>query len=121
MYYSKEQASLLIDIFRHKVVHLAQPNPVFRHNGKDISWAYWHDDRSHHLKLISLDPPVKHSVSSGVTVNISHRFEISIVHFVKDIRDSVFEPSGYFHTLKQEGDLQTKFETAVSDIYDPTQ
>ena len=45
MNYTIEQTSLLIDIFRHKLVHLAQPKFVYTDNqGKKITWIYYHDN-----------------------------------------------------------------------------
>src|SRR5215217_3637812 len=39
MNYTKEQSDLLIDIFRHKLVHLAQPKFVYTDNkGKKFTW-----------------------------------------------------------------------------------
>lgn len=121
MHYSEDQVSCLLNIFRHKVVHLSQPNPVFSHNGKNISWAYWHNDASHHLKLVPIEPPETITVTSRLSLTINHRFQISIIHLVKDIRSSVFESEGFLHSLSQEDQLQEKFDKAISEIYEPTQ
>lgn len=44
MHYSEDQCELLWKVFRHKVVHLAQPNPVKLFKTKKTTWKYWHDN-----------------------------------------------------------------------------
>ena len=52
MGYSEEQARLIQQLFRHKLVHLAQPKPWILDNDRLILWRYWHDNSDAHLKLI---------------------------------------------------------------------
>lgn len=49
MHYTDEQIKLLLAIFRHKIVHLAQPKSVSEYNGKKVAWRYWHDNAERHL------------------------------------------------------------------------
>lgn len=119
MHYSVDQCDLLWGVFRHKIVHLAQPNPVKLFKTKRTSWGYWHDDGGHHLKLVALDPPVRETRASGLSIEAEQRFEISIGHLVADIVDSVHGPGGYLHTLMTDTDLQGKFTKAVTEIHDP--
>jgi len=119
MHYSAEQCDLLWGIFRHKIVHLAQPSPVKLFKGKKTTWRYWHDDGGHHLKLVPLVPPVQEARTSGLSFEAEQRFEISIRHLVADVVDSVHAPGGYLHTLASDTDLQGKFTTAVTQIYEP--
>lgn len=119
MHYSEDQCSLLWGVFRHKIVHLAQPNPVKEFKGKKTTWGYWHDDGSHHLKLVPLVPPVHAAATSGLSIEAEQRFEISIRHFVADIVDSVHAPTGYLHTLTSDTDVQDKFKNAVTQIHEP--
>ena len=119
MHYSEDQCSLLWGVFRHKIVHLAQPNPVKEFKKKKTTWGYWHDDGAHHLKLVPLVPPLRETATSGLSFEAEQRFEISIRHLVADIVDSVHAPGGYLHTLASEADLQNKFTNAVTQINDP--
>jgi len=119
MKYSDDIAILLMDIFRHKMVHLAQPRPVIKSKGGYVSWRYWHDEPSHHLKMVEVCPPIYHKITSGLSVAISHRFEISIVHLVRDIHRSVFSAQGFWDLLRNDTDIHTKFDKAVSQIYEP--
>jgi hypothetical protein len=111
MHYSEEQCDLLLDIFRHKIVHLAQPSPVVEHYGRKLSWGCWHNERGHHLQLISLPQGTQRPVTSIRSQSWTHRFEVSITHLVKDLVDSVYQPGGYLHLLSQDADLQDKFDT----------
>jgi hypothetical protein len=51
MKYPEEKAKLLQEIFRHKIVHLAQLQPKVKVDGKVFTWRYDHDDRARHLAL----------------------------------------------------------------------
>jgi hypothetical protein len=117
MRYTVEQTKLLMTIFRHKIVHLAQPKAVSDYNGKKVAWRYWHDNVEHHLKLKKLKEPSQLQLTSAWEITADHEFEISIAHFVKDISNSVKEPGGYIHTLSTDTSLQDHFEKAVTEIY----
>jgi hypothetical protein len=119
MHYSEDQCILLLDVFRHKIVHLAQPNPVTLFKNTLTSWGYSHDDLQHHLKLVPLAPPLQVTVTSALQINADQRFEMSIRHFVEDIVDSVHAPGAYLHSLASDADLQARFAKAVTDIYSP--
>lgn len=117
MHYSDDQCTLLMDLFRHKIVHLAQPRAVIAFKNTRTSWHYWHDDSAHHLKLAPVDPPVAVQVTSAFTVTINQEFQINIRHLVSDVIDSVHAPSGYVHWLAADTDLQCRFGKAIGDIY----
>lgn len=119
MHYSVDQCDLLWGIFRHKIVHLAQPNPVKLFRCKKTTWGYWHDDSGHHLKLVPLVPPVHETWTSGLSFDAEQRFEISIRHLVADILDSVHAPGGYLHTLLSDTNLQNNFTKALTEISEP--
>lgn len=112
-----EQAKLLMVIFRHKIVHLAQPKAVSEYNGKKVAWKYWHDNAERHLKLTKLIEPVQLELTSAWVVAADHEFEFGIANFVRDIASSLREPGGYLHTLSSDTDLQDRFEKAISEIY----
>lgn len=119
MHYSDDQCFLLWEVFRHKIVHLAQPKAVKDFKGKNTTWRYEHNDGAHHLKLVPLVPPVRVTVSSGLSFEAEQQFEISIRHLVADVVDSVHAPGGYLDTLGSDNCLQRKFENAVTQIYGP--
>jgi hypothetical protein len=117
MHYTDEQAKLLMVIFRHKIVHLAQPKAVSEYNSKKVAWKYWHDNAERHLKLTKLIEPVQLELTSAWVVAADHKFEFGIANFVRDIASSLREPGGYLHTLSSDTDLQDRFEKAISEIY----
>lgn len=117
MHYTDEEAKLLMCIFRHKIVHLAQPKAVSKYNGKKIAWRYWHDNIERHLKLTKLKEPIQLQLTSSWLVTADQEFEFSIVHLVKDIAASVREPVGYLHMLTTDINLQDRFEKALLEIY----
>jgi hypothetical protein len=119
MHYSVDQCDLLWGVFRHKIVHLAQPNPVKLFKGKKTTWGYWHDDAGHHLTLVPLDPALREIRASGLLIEAEQRFEISIRHLGVDIVDSINAPGGYLHTLASDPDLQDKFTKAITEIHEP--
>ena len=118
MHYTEEQTKLLMEIFRHKIVHLAQPKSVCEYSGKKVAWRYWHDNLDRHLKLTKLKEPVQLQLTSSWSISADHEFELSISHLVKDIVESVQAPGGYLHTLKSDTDLQDRFEKALLGIYE---
>lgn len=120
MNYTEEQSRLLQSLFRHKIVHLAQPKAVIEDNSRRICWRYWHESQEHHLKLMKLPQGSKVQLTSSCEILCDYEFNISISHLVKDIRDSVERPNGYLTSLQKKPDLQDCFEKAIAQIYDPT-
>ena len=120
MNYTEEQSRLLQDLFRHKIVHLAQPKAVIEDDSRLICWHYWHESREHHLKLVRLPQGSKVQITASWEISCDYEFNISISHLVKDIRDSVESPNGYLASLEKAPDLQDRFEKAIAQIYDPT-
>jgi hypothetical protein len=118
MRYTDEQSNLLMKIFRHKVVHLAQPRAVIDDRGRHVSWGIWHEAREHHLKLVQVDRGER-QLTWNWSVTWTHRFEISVMHFMQDIRESIVRASGYLHRLDQDQCLRKKFAAAIKQIYDP--
>ena len=117
MRYSEDECVLLMDLFRHKIVHLAQPGAVISFRNAKVTWHYWHDDATHHLKLVALDPPRRITVASALAVSADQEFQVSIRHLADDVIESVHTPRGYLHSLGSDPDLQAKFAKAVREIY----
>jgi hypothetical protein len=116
MNYTIEQTNLLIDIFRHKLVHLAQPQFVYIDNhGKKITWRYYHDNSEKHLRIDELDITI--NVTFTYNIYASYQFNLGIIQFVLDIKDSVLRPNGYLNALETTPFLQTNFVKAIEQIY----
>src|SRR5918996_83354 len=117
MDYSTENATILIDLFRHKLVHLAQPSPLIRYGLQVITWKHHHQDRRFHLIKT---PPEQGSeigdVPSHWHIQVTHEFNISIIDFAIDIKNSAMGPNGYFEILEKSPYLQAKYELATNQI-----
>ncbi len=120
MHYNQDQVDALQQLFRHKLVHLATPKAVVEIDGKLTGWAYFHDDTRFHMKIYRL-PEQREVLIRGPNWKIpyDHEFDISIRHFVEDIKNSVYGSGGYLESLRRRADLQQAFQAAVMDIYDP--
>lgn len=117
MIYNPGDAKILLDLFRHKLVHLAQPNAVIRFDSEWITWRYHHNNKQFHLKKLSVPQGTMIDVSSDWTIRVTHEFNISIMDFVKDIKDSTIRPNGYLDMLEKTPHLQDRYETAINHIY----
>ncbi len=116
MNYTIEQTNLLIDIFRHKLVHLAQPQFVYTDNqGKKITWRYYHDNPEKHLRIDKLD--IKINVTFTYNIHATYQFNLGIIQFMLDIKDSVERSNGYLNALETNPSYQTNFVNAIEQIY----
>lgn len=106
MKYPELQAKLLQKVFRHKLTHLAQPNPVTEYNGNKYMWWECHESRRNsHLKI-------ENTGNKNEFI-----FKISIKDFLDDIIDSVWGVSGYLGQLSSNvGNMQTNFQNAYEQI-----
>jgi hypothetical protein len=117
MGYSTENATILIDLFRHKLVHLAQPSPLIRNGSEVITWKHHHQDRQFHLKKIPHEQRSEiGDVPSDWHIQVTHEFNISIMDFAIDIKGSAMGPNGYFEILENSPYLQAKYELAINQI-----
>ena len=119
MNYTEEQSNLLIQIFRHKLVHLAQPKFVYHDSVKSraITWRYYHDNQEEHLKIEKLPPNSKITITSSWEIPVGYEFRVGIIQFMNDIKNSVERPGGYLHSLETIPDLQDRFKKAIEQIY----
>jgi len=117
MSYTDEQAKLLQELFRHKLVHLAQPQPLIIDGARKVSWRYYHNCRQKHLVLERLSDKKKVQVTSNQSIEYDHVFHISVFSLMEDVKCSVEGPSGYLAMLETTPCLQANFERAVSQIY----
>jgi len=122
MNYSEDQCQLLQQIFRHKLVHLANPDTVYEYKGNRITWHYNHNDytRFRHLKLQFVSPKgfiqpeytkIKHTCT--------HYFWLGIKQLVEDIKQSVETPNGYYSKLKVDPALRKNLDDAVYEMFSP--
>jgi hypothetical protein len=119
--YILEHANLILNIFRHKTGHLAQPKLVINYNNKLIAWRYEYPETLNHLNIenIGKKKQVK-DILTPHTIEYDHVFVVSINQLMHDIVDSVIRyPDGYFAKLKGCNKMQEKFDDAIEQIYNP--
>jgi hypothetical protein len=119
MGYTEDQTNLIFEIFRHKLVHLAQPKAVLSYKGKTICWQYEHDNTPLHLILQDLTPPQDYIIKTGWLVKIDQVFTLGISQFVQDIRDSVLRHGGYLDRLENVFILLINFRKAIEEAFSP--
>jgi hypothetical protein len=117
MNYTDEQICLLMQLFRHKLVHLAQPKVIVKRNCKIVSWHYEHENRGKHLLLETAPKDTKVVVKSGWEIDVDQIFTISIRHLAEDIEDSVYEHGGYFDKFETDTILRDNFKNAIEAFY----
>jgi hypothetical protein len=117
--YSTLQVDLLQGIFRHKIVHLAQPKLVVKKDSMLIAWRYEYPNTSNHLALerIGYEKKVRH-ILTPKNLFYDHVFVISITQLMYDIIDSVIRPNGYYSKLQSNyKGLQDNFDQAIEQLY----
>jgi hypothetical protein len=126
--YTEHDIFLLQKIYRHKVVHVAQPKPVIVDGTNMVTWRYDDDHPTDHLKIETA--PTFQPITVYPTpypIYFNQIFVISILKLAQDIEESVTRPNdGYWdmlinNTVVDGKELQVNFEVAVRDIYDPKQ
>jgi hypothetical protein len=89
MGYTEDKSTLIVALFRHKLVHLAQPNPSILHNGKIVSWRYEHYHTPNHLLLEDAPKDTKIRIKSDWVIAVDQIFSIGFEQFMEDIRDFI--------------------------------
>jgi hypothetical protein len=120
MGYSQVQSDLIMKLFRHKLVHLAQPRPIAVYPDKSnnvVTWRYVHSDNSKHLILENMPPNTKIQIKIDWEIEVNQIFTIGIWQLVEDIEDSVYSHGGYIDSLQNDDDIQKKFSKFIEEIY----
>ena len=120
MGYSPVECDLLMEIFRHKIVHLAGPNSVYNNDGDRITWMDTRDLPDRHLNLKPVSPRDLTPPNTRIKHKVTHYFWISLEKFVEDIKQSVQKPDGYLSKLEAEPTLREKLDDAVWDMFSPS-
>ena len=106
MCYSDLSIALIQKIFRHKLVHTAEPKWFYKHDDDTYIWSCYSNNRTQHLECQVLDSRAR-----------ANNFSISIWSLAEDIVNSVQKDNGYLNKLlKKEGDLFEKFSRVFDKI-----
>ncbi len=90
--YPQKESQLAIAFWRHKLMHTAEPRVLTdKSTGEKYRWRMGtHPDITHHMRLQpDPDPSKKTSV-----------LEFCVFDLIRDLRDGVFGPRGYFEDLR---------------------
>lgn len=123
MSYTRDQVDMIQGVFRHKIVHLAQPRPITLKKSKRIAWYI--ETQYHpriHLKLEELPPEEKskkYGITSKLVLQWDQVFYISVQSFQRDIKESVEKSDGYLARLANSPTLQESFSKAILEIHSP--
>lgn len=120
MKYIPEQTELLMQIYRHKVAHLAIPNPLYiDRRGRRVTWHYWHKSEPMHLRLEQVPATSVMTIPPSWSIPYEYIFHLSITQFVNDIKKSLDDGSGngYLVELQTKQDLQDTFKNAMCELY----
>ena len=119
MHYTQEQSQFIMQIFRHKMSHLAQPNPIMISSQRTVTWQYHHEDKMLHLLLTPADKDSKIIVTSDwPRIKIDQVFHLSIRQLVDDIEYSIYGHNGLLDKLERNEDkVFDNFKTAITQIY----
>ena len=103
MGYNEEKSTLLQCIFRHKLVHLAEPLlSVIEYKSRLIAWKYNHYNTVNHLIFVPASTANnKIQITANRDIHFDEVFEISILGLANDIINSVYKADGYIESLQK--------------------
>ncbi len=87
--YNNEQVTLIQEIFRHKIVHLAQPKLVVYSKKRYVHWRYEYPEINNHLKIERHRRQQIKTILTPKALFYDHTFTISITKILHDIEYSV--------------------------------
>jgi hypothetical protein len=119
MGYSELQSTLLQCIFRHKLIHLAEPLlSVIQYETRRIAWQYNHYNAVNHLIFVPAATTNNNiQIASNWSIEFDEIFEISILGLADDVIKSVYKDEGYLQMLENNDSLRSHFEEAIEDIH----
>ena len=119
MGYSELQSTLLQCIFRHKLIHVAEPLlSVIEYESRRIAWQYNHYNVDNHLIFVPATTANNYiEIVPNWSIEFDELFEISILGLAEDIEKSVYKDDGYLQMLEKDNSLQSHFEEAIEDIH----
>jgi hypothetical protein len=119
MGYSELQSTLLQCIFRHKLIHVAEPMlSVIQYETRRIAWQYNHYNVVNHLIFVPAAATNNNiQIAPTWSIEFDEIFEISILGLADDVINSVYKDGGYLQMLEKDDTLQAHFEEAIRNIH----
>ena len=123
MRYTREQSSFLQKHFRHRLVHLAWPKVIMKHEDAFVLSEIYFESNAKHLTLVRSQEGMRTRYGPMLgpqwSSRFTHAFSISVDQFVTDIIDSAIGCGGYLQALEDCGELRDNARKALSEIYLP--
>jgi len=95
--YPRKNSQIAINFWRHKLMHTAEPR-ILRNSENDEVYKWKTGiNLEHHMILVETGVPNE------------FRLEFDPLVLVRDLREGVFGPKGYFQELRTSSDLQKKY------------
>ena len=98
--YPQKESQLAIDVWRHKLMHTAEPKRL-KEGQMTYEWLIADRD-SNHWKLVKLGEDM-------------FELRIGIFNLIDDLRAGIFGPSGYFDELNRSVSLQDKCQAFIEE------
>jgi hypothetical protein len=119
MGYTELESTLLQCIFRHKLIHLAEPLlSVIEYKSRRIAWQYNHYNMVNHLIFVpATSTNNKIQITPSWNIEFDEIFEISILGLAEDVIKSVYKDGGYLQNLEKDNTLQCHFKNAIEDMH----
>jgi hypothetical protein len=116
--------TLLLGLFRHKLIHLAGTKTVFEYEDNtsikhNVVWNYTHNTPGKHLQLEGVIGIA--NIDNGLwKISYDQSFWLDITSFKNDIVTSMQGTNGYLERLKMDSNMQGRYAAATDDLFDPT-
>jgi len=95
--YPRKESQIAINFWRHKLMHTAEPRMLRNANNDEVYHWKIGKNLQRHMILVQVTTPNGFSLEFDPFV------------LVRDLREGVFGPRGYFQDLQVSGDLQNKY------------
>ena len=101
--YGRKESQIAVHFWRHKLMHTAEPRPLKDPNTSEAyQWSMGGPDAGH-MRLIEVTPK-------------TFQLHFSPAAFVRDLREGVFGPSGFFDDLRTDATLQANYEQCWKEL-----
>lgn len=103
--YPEKETRVMINMFRHKLIHTGDPLVLYREDKKAYTWAIY-SKSDQHMKISYEDD--------------NYRLHFGIGNFIKDLRNAIFGEGKYFEQLQTDYDLQDNCLRCLKEISSTT-
>jgi len=102
--YPNKESQIAVNFWRHKLMHTAEPRILRNADNSEIYiWEIGTPLRSHMMLLPTHEPT-------------TFKLQFDPFALVRDLRDGVFGPQGYFSDLQVSADLQANYEQCETEM-----